>query len=144
MATLIGTPPNALLAAYVSNTYQISIGFGQWMLLGVPVMLVALPAVYLILTRISFRLETVPLPGMAELVAAEKAGLGRLSRGEIAVAVVFALTALGWIFQPLLADAIPLLSDTTIAIGGALLLFLIPIDARALCQRRFTEHLQVR
>src|SRR5690606_31940655 len=60
----------------------------------------------------------------------EKRNLGRFGRGEAAVAVVFILTALGWIFQPLLARAVPLLSDTTIAMTGALVLFLIPIDAR--------------
>lgn len=35
MATLIGTPPNALLAAYVNKVYGITIGFGQWMLIGI-------------------------------------------------------------------------------------------------------------
>lgn len=44
MATLIGTPPNALLAGFVNETYQISIGFGQWMLLGLPLMYVILTA----------------------------------------------------------------------------------------------------
>jgi sodium-dependent dicarboxylate transporter 2/3/5 len=128
MATLIGTPPNALLAAYMSDIYGITIGFGQWMLLGLPVTLVALPAVYLVLTRLMFRLGARELPGMAELIAGEQRQLGRLSRGEIVVAAVFTLTAAGWIFQPLLARAIPLVSDTTIAITGALLLFMIPID----------------
>jgi sodium-dependent dicarboxylate transporter 2/3/5 len=33
MGTLIGTPPNALLAAYMSDIYDVTIGFGQWMLL---------------------------------------------------------------------------------------------------------------
>jgi solute carrier family 13 (sodium-dependent dicarboxylate transporter), member 2/3/5 len=37
MATLIGTPPNALLAGYLDNVYQLQIGFGQWMLIGMPV-----------------------------------------------------------------------------------------------------------
>ena len=54
MGTLIGTPPNALLAAYLSEVYRTEIGFGQWMLLGVPVVLVTLPVVYLLLTRVSF------------------------------------------------------------------------------------------
>ena len=47
MATPIGTPPNALLAGYVDSVYHVDIGFAQWMLLGVPVSLVTLPAVYL-------------------------------------------------------------------------------------------------
>ncbi|MDP3071489.1 MAG: SLC13 family permease [Opitutaceae bacterium] len=130
MATLIGTPPNALLAAYVSKVYGFNIGFGQWMLLGVPVMLITLPVVYLVLTRVSFRLDHGEIPGMAALIAGERGRLGAWSRGEIAVLVVFVLTALGWVFQPLLARALPMLSDTTIAIMGGLLLFLIPINLR--------------
>jgi sodium-dependent dicarboxylate transporter 2/3/5 len=130
MATLIGTPPNALLAAYVGKVYGFTIGFGQWMLLGVPVMLVTLPIVYLVLTRVSFKLDGGEIPGMAALIRAERTGLGAWSRGEIGVLVVFGLTALGWVFQPLLAQHVPLLSDTTIAIMGGLLLFFIPINLR--------------
>jgi solute carrier family 13 (sodium-dependent dicarboxylate transporter), member 2/3/5 len=130
MATLIGTPPNALLAAYVSAQYGFELGFGRWMLLGVPIVLIALPAVYLVLTRISFRLEAGEIPGMRELIARERAGLGRFSRGEKAVAVVFVLTALAWIFQPLLARRFPLVSDTTVAMAGGLALFMIPVDLR--------------
>jgi solute carrier family 13 (sodium-dependent dicarboxylate transporter), member 2/3/5 len=130
MATLIGTPPNALLAAFVSEVYDVQIGFGQWMLLGVPVVLAALPLVYLVLTRIMFRLGRDELPGVAGMIAAERAAQGRMSRGELTVAVVFTLTALGWILQPLIARVVPLVADTTIAIGGALLLFMIPVDAR--------------
>ncbi len=130
MATLIGTPPNALLAAYASSTYQLELGFGRWMLLGVPVMLAALPIVYVVLTRVSFRLGDVEVPGMAALIARERAGLGPLSRPELSVAIVFTATALAWVFQPLIARAAPLVSDTTIAIAGAVAMFLIPVDAR--------------
>lgn len=130
MATLIGTPPNALLAAFVEKVYGFHLGFGQWMLLGVPVMLVALPAVYFVLTRFSFRLEHGEVPGMAELIRTEKGRLGGFTRGETIVTAVFVLTALGWIFQPLLARVVPLVSDTTIAMTGALLLFIIPVNAR--------------
>lgn len=130
MATLIGTPPNALLAAYVSEQYGFEVGFGRWMLLGVPVVIIALPAVYLVLTRISFRLQPGEIPGMRDLIARERAGLGRFSRGETAVAVVFVLTALAWIFQPLLARRFPLVSDTTVAMAGGLALFMIPVNLR--------------
>jgi len=130
MATLIGTPPNALLAAYVNNVYHTDVGFAQWMLLGVPVTLVTLAVVYLVLTRVSFHLGHEELEGLKAMLAEERARLGRPSRGEKAVAVVFLMTALGWILQPFVARAVPLVSDTTIAMAGAVALFLIPVDAR--------------
>jgi sodium-dependent dicarboxylate transporter 2/3/5 len=130
MATLIGTPPNALLAGYLGDVYHYKIGFGQWMLLGVPVMLVTLPLVYWVLTRVSFRLSDIELPGAAELIATEKARLGRFSRGEFWVALVFGCTAVMWMFQPIIAKWLPLVSDTTIAMLGAIVLFLIPINVR--------------
>ncbi|MEW5982567.1 MAG: DASS family sodium-coupled anion symporter [Acidobacteriota bacterium] len=130
MATLIGTPPNALLAGYMDSVYHVDLGFAQWMLLGVPVTLVALPVVYLVLTRVSFRLGAAELPGMKALLAEERSRLGRPSRGEMSVAVVFCLTALGWIFQPLIERVVPFVSDTTVAIAGAVALFMIPVNAR--------------
>lgn len=130
MATLIGTPPNALLAAYVENTYGLTLGFGQWMLLGVPVMLVTLPVVYLVLTRVVFQLDAGELPGMRELISEEKTQLGPLSRGEKTVMAVFVATATGWVFQPLIAKTLPLVTDTTIAMTGALLLFFTPVNWR--------------
>jgi sodium-dependent dicarboxylate transporter 2/3/5 len=91
---------------------------------------VALPIVYLVLTRVMFSLDSRELPGMAGLIATERSRLGRPSRGELVVAGVFLLTAAAWIFQPLVARLVPLVSDTSIAIAGALLLFMIPIDLR--------------
>ena len=56
IATLIGTPPNALLAAYLSENQGISVGFAQWMLLGVPVTVVMLALAWWWLTRRDFGL----------------------------------------------------------------------------------------
>lgn len=130
MATLIGTPPNALLAAYVGEVYGLTIGFGQWMLLGVPISLVALVCVFLVLTRVMFRLGAAEVPGMRSLIHAERVRLGPFGRGELTVTIVFALTAAGWVFQPLLARVVPLVTDTTVAIAGALLLFVVPVNLR--------------
>jgi len=57
MGTLIGTPPNAFLAGFMLESYGVTIGFAEWMLLGVPLVLVGLPLCYLVLTRIAFREE---------------------------------------------------------------------------------------
>jgi hypothetical protein len=55
IATLIGTPPNAFLAAFLRETYGIELGFAQWMLLGVPLSLVMLVATWFLLTRVLFQ-----------------------------------------------------------------------------------------
>ncbi len=130
MGTLIGTPPNALLAGFLDDVYGIRVGFGQWMLIGVPVTLIALPLVYLVLTRVAFRLSREKVAGMEELIAEERGKLGRMSRGEKAVALVFLCTALGWITQPIISGWLPMVSDTTIAIAGAVILFLIPLNLK--------------
>lgn len=127
IATLIGTPPNAFLAGFLSKTYGVEIGFGQWMLLGVPVAVVMMVFTWWRLTRKGFTLK-----GSDSSVAIREAlaELGPMSRGEKLVALVFVLAALAWIFRPILANYVPGLNDTSIAIAAALLLFAIPVDVR--------------
>jgi solute carrier family 13 (sodium-dependent dicarboxylate transporter), member 2/3/5 len=132
VGTLIGTPPNALLAGFMSSTYGVQIGFAQWMLLGVPLVAVALPACWLLLVRVVFPLRNDPITGGRRMIRHELQSLGRLSRAEFVVGGVTTLVALAWIFQPALSDLAPGLSDAGIAIGGVLLLFLVPIRVRRL------------
>ena len=130
MATLIGTPPNALLAGFVEEQYGQTISFVNWLTVGLPLVAVGLPLTFLILTRVVFPLRMAALPGGRALIEAGLAQLGRISRGEGWVAVVFALTALLWIVRPLLDDLLPGLSDAGIAIAGGLILFVIPVDLK--------------
>jgi sodium-dependent dicarboxylate transporter 2/3/5 len=130
MGTLIGTPPNALLAAFTSERYKLEISFRQWMMIGIPIALLAIPVAHFVVTRFAFKLSGREIPGLGDVIRQEKQKLGRMGRGEIAVAIVFTLTALAWITQPLIADVIPLVSDTTIALVGAIALFMIPVNAR--------------
>ncbi len=130
LGTLIGTPPNALLAAFLNQTYGFRIGFAEWMLVGVPVVLVGVPLAWFLMTRVIFRLRDMEVHGVDEVIALERGKLGALTRPENYVAVFFALTALGWVTQPLLVQAFPLISDTGIALAGGLLLFLTPVDLR--------------
>ncbi len=130
LGTLIGTPPNALLAAFLSQTYGVQIGFGEWMLIGVPTVIVGIPLAWFLMTRVIFHLKGMEIPGAAEAIAHERGKLGPLSSSETKVAVIFALTALGWVTQPLLAGFFPFISDTGIALLGGLLLFITPVDLR--------------
>jgi len=127
IATLIGTPPNALLAAFLRDNYDVHIGFGQWMLLGVPVSVGMLLFIWWWLTLGGFKLSGGDSRTMLEQ---EMTALGPMSKAEKMVAVVFSLAAAAWIFQPFLAQHINGVNDTSIAIAAALSLFLIPVDMK--------------
>jgi sodium-dependent dicarboxylate transporter 2/3/5 len=128
MGTIIGTPPNALFAAFMADSYGIEIGFLRWMLIGVPLVLVLLPIAWLVLTRLAFRVGGRDSLETEAAIGERLAGLGAISRAERMVAGLMLLVALAWIFRPLLAVALPFLplSDAGIAMTGALLLFLLP------------------
>ncbi|MFV0574616.1 MAG: SLC13 family permease [Vibrio sp.] len=131
LATLIGTPPNALLAAYLSSTYQIHIGFGQWMIVGLPLTIVMLGLTWLWLTKFSYKLPDTQEGDARAVLKSQLHELGSLSKGEKWVAILFVGAALCWIFRPLLAKWTGLpIDDTGIAIAAALLLFVIPVDIK--------------
>lgn len=128
MGTLIGTPPNALFAGYMAEAYGIEIGFGQWMLVGMPFALILLAVCWLTLTRIAIRLPHTQVPGADDEIHRELAALGPMTRGEKIVLGVFACTAFLWIFRPLIEGPFPGgLSDAAIAVLAALALFSIPV-----------------
>ncbi len=135
VATLIGTPPNAVLAAAASELLGREIGFVQWMGVGVPVSMVMIPAAWLLLTRVLHP------PGdlhgdAAAIIQTERDALGSPSRGEKLTGLVFALTALAWVLRaektiggvtiPGLQTLMPNLRDSTIAMAAAVVLFLLP------------------
>ncbi len=125
MGTLIGTPPNALLAGYMQDQHGVEIGFADWMLIGVPTVLVLLPVTWALLTRIAF---PVPWGAVHAGPAHDIAPPGPMSREEKLVGAIIVLVALAWLTRPLierLAPGLPL-SDTGIAILGALALFAVP------------------
>jgi sodium-dependent dicarboxylate transporter 2/3/5 len=118
MATLIGTPPNAILAGFLADTYGLGVGFLEWMAIGLPVTLAGLVVCWALLAR-GVRGHAPELGA----IAASRAALGRWSGEERAVAVVTLLTAAAWVARPLLGRWIPGLSDAGIAMTGSLVLF---------------------
>ncbi|WP_087007179.1 DASS family sodium-coupled anion symporter [Gulosibacter sp. 10] len=132
LGTLIGTPPNAFLAGYMSQNFDFTIGFGEWMIVGVPLSVVFLFIAWWLLVKVIFKPEMDEIPGGGELIRSELAKLGRMSRGEWLVLIVFAATATAWITIPLVASALdvePWISDAGIAILAGVILFLTPAGA---------------
>ncbi|WP_340103704.1 SLC13 family permease [Rhodohalobacter sp. 8-1] len=126
IGTLIGTPPNALLAAFMLENYGLEISFARWMMIGVPLVILLLPIMYIVLSRFIFPIKMKVLPGGKSIILDQLKGLGAISKPEFRVAIVFAGTALLWIFRPLISEIVPGLSDAGIAIAAGLVLFLIP------------------
>jgi sodium-dependent dicarboxylate transporter 2/3/5 len=134
VATLIGTPPNLLLAAFLRERYGIEMDMVRWLSIGLPFTALMLPAAWLYLTRVACRKMASRLPGSRRLFAEQLRALGPPSRGERTVMVIFALAVACWMLRPQIVAVTGLkgVSDTLIAMGAALALFTIPVSARPL------------
>ncbi len=130
IGTLVGTPTNALFAGFMSETYGYEISFANWLVLGSLFVIIALPIVFIVLTKIAFPIKIKEIPGGKEFIRTELRAMGAMRRPEKMVAVVFGFTAVMWITRPLIEGLIPGLSDPGIAMFSGLLLFVLPVDAR--------------
>lgn len=147
LGTPIGSPPNAVLTSYLDRSLNHSIGFGNWMLAGVPFVAVFIPAAWAYLVFIACRIPpSTSSPSNAsarDSLRAQMRELGPVSRGEWGVMTCFALTVAGWILREpviLLLDAQGLtaaatyikssVDDAAIAIIGGLLTFVWPVSVK--------------
>lgn len=133
VATLIGTPPNTVLAGYLQKTYGYEITFAGWMKVGVPLVAIFLPLCWLWLTKVANPMKLQKVPGGRNLIDSELKAMGTMSSGERWTALVFGLTALGWIFRTKLDFMFydpKMITDAAIAMTGALVLFLIPVNIK--------------
>ena len=127
VATLIGTPPNLVLAGVVFDTYGYEITFMQWFAFGLPISIILIFICWKYLTKYAFQFKQKSFPGGKQEIQRLLSNLGKISYEEKVVAFVFALTAFCWITRSILLQKIlPGLDDTIIAIFFAIVLFLIP------------------
>ncbi|HJJ31002.1 MAG TPA: DASS family sodium-coupled anion symporter [Methanocorpusculum sp.] len=146
IATLIGTPANAVFASMLAKFYPEAppVDFFSWLLFGVPFVAIMLVIMWLWLTKIAYRRMPKNLEHTKEVLAKELESLGPMSRGEKNTLFVFIFAALAWIFKDpktigdvvipginslYYAGILPIkVEDCTIAIFAALLLFMLPIS----------------
>lgn len=127
IATLIGTPPNLVLAGVVEETYNVEISFSQWFMFGFPISIVFLFLCWWYLTRIAFTFKQKAFPGGRKEIRKQLDKLGKISFEEKLVLGVFVFMALAWISRShVISRFIPAIDDTIIAIIGALILFILP------------------
>jgi len=142
LATIIGTPPNLFLVAYLRDEHGLEVSFVGWLRVGVPLVAVMLPATWWLLTHRLFAIGREPIAGAEATLRDAWSELGGMGRGERNTLWVFLATALAWIFRPLLASLslagirpFARFTDAGIAMLAALALFVLPADWRT---RTFT------
>ncbi|CAL68536.1 SLC13 family permease [Christiangramia forsetii] len=127
IATLIGTPPNLVLAGIVEELYGIEISFTKWIILGFPISVLLLFICWKYLTTKAFKFTHHEFPGGKKEIERLLNELGKISTQEKRVLVVFGLTAFCWISRSFLIQPfLPFIDDTIIAMSAAVCLFLIP------------------
>lgn len=128
IGTPVGSPTNLIGIKWLEAN-NVGLSFPQWMTIGVSIIVVMVPATWLILTKIAY-----PLPAhlgdkdASTAIAAQNRALGKMSAAETRVMIVFLSVALAWMFREPLSK-LPVgkgLTDMVIAILGAVSLFIIP------------------
>jgi sodium-dependent dicarboxylate transporter 2/3/5 len=128
VATLVGTPPNAFLAAFLTDNYGIEISFARWMLVGLPVTIIMLPLCWLVLTRLVYPISFETSRETRDHLKDLRNALGPASSAEWRIGIVFSCVVIGWMTRPWLTKYLPIegLSDPGIVMIAAFVLFLIP------------------
>lgn len=131
LGTIIGTPPNLVLAGIIKDTYQHEVTFMEWFMVGFPITVLLLIVSWWYLTSVGFPLGNKRLAGGQELLNERFSTKAKLSGDEKKVAVVFIIVAIAWIIRSfVLQKFIPSIDDTIIAMIGGLTLFLLPSSAQ--------------
>lgn len=128
MATIIGTPPTVVMIGFVESEYGIQIDFIQWFMMGLPFVVVMLTLTYFVIVKWIYPNNLGHIAGTGEVIKNELNKLGKMSKGEKTVLVIFFLTALSWILRNNLNQWFEWnLTDTGIALLGAMAMLVTPI-----------------
>jgi sodium-dependent dicarboxylate transporter 2/3/5 len=130
--TLIGTPPNLVFAGFYSEYVGIDFPFIDWLVLGIPTGTLLLILAYFLLTKFIYPVSNEPVSGLSELLESKWTSLGKPDIPEKLVIAVFIVTVLGWVSLNEINQlaGCKLLSNTTVAMSGGLLMFLIPTNLK--------------
>lgn len=128
LGTIIGTPPNIAYVNYISDKFNFTIGFMDWMIVFIPLTILLLLILYLILVKWLYPNKIIHSEDEEHFIKDELNKLGLVSKTEKRVLLVFVITIAGWVFKNLINESqhLFILDDTIIALIGAISLFIIP------------------
>jgi sodium-dependent dicarboxylate transporter 2/3/5 len=123
--TIVGSPTNAISVGIIDRLTGVRIDFLTWAKFGIPLVLVSIPLCWLILMRVQHVRGGEFDPDAARTGIGE---IGRWSTAEKRLVPLVAAVVAAWVAMPLLTGWLPgdAVTDGSIAIIGALLLFVIP------------------
>ena len=116
LGTLIGGARNPLTIGILAEQ-GISVTFFDWMIYAMPIVIIALPVVWLIL-QIAFPIEITDITAARKEIANQLAITGRITKKQVTTLSVLCVTVLLWIFL----SSHPQLGLAGIAILGAVLM----------------------
>ena len=136
MGTIIGSPPNGIFVRFVQQTYGVDVSIVQWMKVGMPVVLLLMPLSWLLLTKVLFREQIQKIAGGREWIRTELKNIGKPTRGEISVLIVFICAVVLWCFGSQIRSftlengvrPFRMVSDAVIAMAAGVSLFCIPVN----------------
>lgn len=147
LATLLGSPPNLLLAGFLKtlpdSMGRVDLTFVRWLGIGVPITAVLLPLCWWLLTCLLFRLPLERVPAAESAVAERLRNLGPLGAGEWATLCSFLIAVTLWVFSPWLKPLVIAWSGSSLQpfgwlsdwlVGGVavVLLLIWPVSFRPL------------
>jgi len=131
IGTLIGTPPNLVLAGFADTLLGVTITFRDWLLIGLPLVLILLPVTWVLLLRLN-PIGDVRIPGSKQLIQQRLKSLGKLRGGERNTLYIFITVAVLWIFREQWTSVLclPWVNDSVIGIMGVILFYVVPVNVR--------------
>ena len=131
-ATIIGTPPNVAWVGFMSDMLGVEVTFAKYLTVGLPICLIMLTITYLLITRVLYPSRIASLSDSAKVIEDQRIALGKISKAEKRVAVIFIGTALAWILRGSINSWLDtnLLNDSIIAMTGGILMFITPLDIK--------------
>lgn len=128
LGTMIGTPTNLVFAGVIEELYDYKLGFIQWMMFGVPLVIGLILICWFYLVNFGNKLpKNFSLPDGKSIIGTQLKSLGKITFEEKTVLIVFGMVCLAWIIRGfVLEQLIPGIDDTIIVLIGVVLVFVLP------------------
>lgn len=125
VGTPAGSGSNPLVVKFMSSLAHVDISFTQWMILGVPIILLLLPASWFLLITL-WPPEMSHLRKSREDIKNEFSRQSKMNHNEIATLIIFFITVLIWIFSPLFQNLLHIKLPISMGAIAAIILLFMP------------------